>query len=106
MFKIIDNFLDDNKFNQINCLVKSSDFHWNLTSSLNENSNDGDWQGYHLIVEEGIIISPNSMFMVDRLVECLQKVLQHFAYMEHLIRQAIGIFVVTPSSRHVSASHL
>ena len=62
MFKIIDNFLDEDKINQINYLIKSSDFHWNLTSSLNGNSNDGDWQGYHLIVEKGIIISPNSMF--------------------------------------------
>ena len=74
MFKIIDNFLDEDKINQINYLIKSSDFHWNLTSSLNGNSNDGDWQGYHLIVEKGIIISPNSMFMVDILVECLQKI--------------------------------
>ena len=74
MFKIIDNFLDEDKINQINYLIKSSDFHWNLTSSLNGNSNDGDWQGYHLIVEEGRIISPNSMFMVDILVECLQKI--------------------------------
>ena len=77
MFKIIDNFLDEDKINQINYLIKSSDFHWNLTSSLNGNSNNGDWQGYHLIVEKGMIISPNSMFMVDILVECLQKKMMH-----------------------------
>jgi hypothetical protein len=74
MFKIIDNFLDDDKFNQISHLVKSSDFHWNLTSILNKNSNDGDWQGVYKIIEEGRVVTSTYKFMVDDLVKSLQKI--------------------------------
>ena len=73
MFKIIDNFLDIHKFDNINRVVQGDDFNWQMTKNLNDNTNDGDWQGIHRIVEEGTVILPMSMFMVDNLVECLQK---------------------------------
>ena len=74
MFKIIDNFLDDDKFNQISHLVKSYDFDWNLTSNLNENSNDGDWQGAHVIIDGGRLVTSTYKSMVDDLVKSLQKI--------------------------------
>ena len=73
MFKIIDNFLDDNKFNHISDVVKSFDFHWQMGRKLNDNSGDDDWQGIHNIISEGKVVSPTYKFMVDDLVNSLQK---------------------------------
>ena len=73
MFKIIDNFLDDNKFNHISDVVKSFDFHWHLGGRLNDNSSDDDWQGIHNIISEGKVVSPTYKFMVDDIVKSLQK---------------------------------
>ena len=79
MFKIIDDFLDIDKFDGINHVIQSHDFCWQIRcvsdkTVLNKNSNDGDWQGIHNIVEQGTVILPTNKFMVDNLVECLQKI--------------------------------
>ena len=76
MFKIIDNFLDDNKFNHISDVVKSFDFHWQMGRKLNDNSGDDDWQGIHSIIHKGEVITPTYKFMVDDLVNSLQKKIQ------------------------------
>ena len=73
MFKIIDNFLDDNEFNHISDVVKSFDFHWQMGRKLNDNSGDDDWQGIHSIIHKGEVITPTYKFMVDDLVNGLQK---------------------------------
>jgi len=75
MFNIVDDFLDIDKFNHINSVVNDpQNFNWSIWSKANKDSKEGDWHAAHMIINLGKIISPTHMYMVDYLVDSLQKI--------------------------------
>ena len=60
MIDVIDNFLNENNFDEIFNIVSSNNFPWYTVDRLNENAdNDNDFQLIHTIIHEG---RPNSDF--------------------------------------------
>lgn len=60
MIDVVDNFLNENNFDEIFNIVSSNNFPWFTVDRLNENAdNDNDFQLIHTIINEG---RPNSQF--------------------------------------------
>ena len=73
MFKIIDDFLDINKFSDICDVVHGQKLDWRI-GVPNPNSQDDLWHALHQIVREGGKLDSPHNFMVDYLVEATQKI--------------------------------
>ena len=72
MFKIIDDFLDIDKLKHINDIVHSEEVDWKI-GKPNINSEQGNFQAMHEVIDKGEIVSPLYGFMVDYIVGGLQK---------------------------------
>ena len=50
--KIYENYLSDREFTLIENIINSSSFPWNLTTKVNNNSEEGDFQFLHTLSEK------------------------------------------------------
>ena len=90
--KIYENYLSDREFTLIENIINSSSFPWNLTTKVNNNSEEGDFQFLHTLSEKDAKESAFNIFLKKLLITTNAKSIK-------LIRMRVNLFINTTNKQ-------